>query len=876
MLFATRSNAQPPTPSGLRFPRMHPSRAGGRLTRIALAAIAALGLAACGDEAPQVPAEVVVTPGLTTAETVGQTVQFAAQVIDTEGKPIAGASVSWSSADLDVATVSASGLATVTGQGSATIRATHESVSGRASLVVDLRPANILRVAGDSLTAPVATALPERPTVQVVDAGGAPVPGEDVSFEVALGSGSVAPLRSRTDQDGQASTRWTLGEQRGVQRLRASSGSLETEFVATATGPPLSIETDQLRRARLELAYSASLESAYGEGEVTWSLVGGSLPQGLVLNADGTITGTAAARGSSAFIAMARDSAGSEARKELSIRVCPAPLKLAVGEVQSGTLLSADPCPPFFPAGEAGDRYRVAAVRLNFGFRPTLVDAAITVTEHGAPAGAARAGIAQASRGRRTLVTDPAVLETALPPSIEAAVRRADATSRFHGRLLEEAVRIRERLGRDRVLPDLRGARTDPAGTRAETQAPPPRITLLPYNNQSDLCTNAPPGAVALLVDHNAHLAVYQDSVQQSTNPVVTEDVRQVLDYYAAYGVQTIDDYFGRVPDINGDGRVTVFLSPAADDVAAFVWAGDYFSKSDCAASNEQELVYFNTEMFHSVGRAPNGGHYQALPTMVHELKHVTSLYQRLRATSGFHPTWVEEGTAEIAAEVSSRRAMEATGGVAAGEMFTRDAYPPRSGSIITPENYGVLLRLARTIVSYSKGENSLTTNVVDGHTYYGTSWHFHRFVGDAYGGAAELAEAPLFAALTDSLASSGIEGLEAVTGKTMAELMTEYATAMIFNGTGAPAPQRSFATYDFPSATFDLFRPDSNVRPAGLYPWPVTGPQPAPFDDAVFLGGMAPAGIRIYDFESDGHGDGIEVAVEVGGPASVVLTRIR
>ena len=822
-------------------------------------------LTGCGDAAPPVPAEVVVTPESATAETVGATVQYSARVLDAAGSVIAGAAVSWASGDQRVATVSASGLATVTGPGRALVRATHEAVSGTGSLVVELRPASMAKVAGDSLTAPASSVLPNRPTVRVADASGAPIPGVEVLFEVISGGGQIAPRRAVTSADGEASTRWTLGEAQGEQVLRATSASFEANFVATATEALLAVGTTRLRKARHTLAYRAALETKGGSGPFVWSLTDGALPSGLALEADGVILGTPEAPGASDFTVHVRDSGGNEATRDLSLLVCDAPLSLEPGDVYRTNPTRSSDCPPFLPAASAGDRYRVGVVRTSYSTDLTYAEVVTTITETGATA--ATAAVARLPRPAPRLL-----------PSLEAAVRRADATSRFHARLHEEAAHLRSRFGRDAVLPDLRPAGPDRPAVAAQLGPPPDRLGIFVYDaDRDDRCSPpAPTPTSARLVAYNAHLAIFQDSVQRADNPVAEADVRRVLEYYEAYGTGTIEDYFGGVQDINGDGRVVVFVSPAAEGFAAFVWSGDFFDAATCASSNQMELVYFNAAQFHAIGRAPDDGHYQAMPTMVHELKHVTSLYHRFRTREvGFHPSWIEEGGAEIAAEVSSRRAMAAVGGVAVGAMLTRDAYPPRSGSIILPENYGVLLRLARTTSSYTQEYNSLTTDPADGHTYYGTSWHFHRFLGDTYGGAAELTEAALFAALNDSLTVPGADGIRAVTGQSMAALIEEYATAMMLSGTGAPQPARSFTTYDFPSATHELLRPQS--QPDGLYPWPVTGPAPAPFKSAVYRGGLAPAGIRFHEFESDGQGDGIEVEVRVtGGVARVIVARVR
>ena len=821
-------------------------------------------LCSCAD--PPVPSRVEVTPSIASSNVVGFTIQFTARVIDDEGNEIVGAAVTWSSSSTEVATVSASGLVTVTGQGSATIRAVHQGVSGAASVVVELEPERLARVAGDGQTAPALSILPEDPAVRVEDASGAPIPDVRVAFEVLSGDGQVVPRGGLTDASGEVSTRWTLGEAAGTQVLRATAGRLETQFTVTATEPLLAIRTMQLGRARVDVAYREAVEVIGGEHKpLTWSVMDGALPSGLMLDTAGVIAGTATVEGAGTFTVHVRDTMGNEASRQLSLRVCDPPLRLESGEAVVVNATGLGTCPPFLPAGVNGDRYRIGVLRPGTSTSGGLLPVTVTIKESGAETGAVLARMS------------PARPAWELPPALADGIRVAEASARLHADLLARAERLIQRLGPGAVLPDTRTARGRGAFLAARPDPPPQRMTFRPYDADGEVCS--PPGpnpAPARLVGYNDHLAVYQDSVQWTTDSVRTADVRQVLDYYDAYGAETIAEYFGGVSDINGDERVNVFISPAVEDeFAAFVWPGDFLDAAQCPGSNQMELVYFNESMFHAVGGAPEDGHYQALPTMVHEVKHVSSLYRRSR-TNRYHPSWIEEGTAEIAAEISSRRAMEAIGGVARGALLTRKHYPPRDGSIITPENYGMLLRLARMILAYSGETNSLVGNPTESHTYYGTSWHFHRFLGDAYGDAANKADGSFFLALNDTSSSAGVAGIRATTGKPIEVLLEEYATAMMLNGTGAPEPERTFTTYDFPSATFQLFRPD--FHPEGLYPWPHTGPEPVAFDDASYAGNLASAGIRFHDFESDGAGDGIEVEVSAtgGGSIRVVIARIR
>ena len=78
----------------------------------------------------------------------------------------------------------------------------------------DARLLQIARIAGDDQVAVVGSTLPGAIVVRVTDAGGAPVPGTAVAFNVTWGSGLLEGQQGRTittDANGVASTAWTLG-----------------------------------------------------------------------------------------------------------------------------------------------------------------------------------------------------------------------------------------------------------------------------------------------------------------------------------------------------------------------------------------------------------------------------------------------------------------------------------------------------------------------------------------------------------------------------------------------------------------------------------------------------------------------------------------
>jgi hypothetical protein len=350
--------------------------------------------------------------------------------------------------------------------------------------------------------------------------------------------------------------------------------------------------------------------------------------------------------------------------------------------------------------------------------------------------------------------------------------------------------------------------------------------------------------------------------------------------YFTSYAKDMIRSYFGAIPDIDGNGKEIVFISPiVTSGEAAFVWAGDLYPTSQCAASNQGEIIYFSNSLIGGI----DSGDYQALATLAHETKHVVSLYNRLAASikanaDEFEPGWAEEGIAEISGEMSSRIAWAANGGPPVGAQVTRADLAGTGGGVnVTPYDYGVLLRMVRTIFYLSSQPNSLTSTPMGAdsttETVYGSGWHFHRWIGDAYGGAgtAPEADSSIFRQLIDSLTAPEPGGLEAVTGKTFQQLLEEYAAAVSLVGTGAPQPQRAFTTYDFVSATNNLL----TTQPSGLYPWPVT-PQGTGFQSASFQGPIGQSGIRIHDFVSNGTGTGALIQVDMGSPSDVVVVRLH
>jgi hypothetical protein len=370
-----------------------------------------------------------------------------------------------------------------------------------------------------------------------------------------------------------------------------------------------------------------------------------------------------------------------------------------------------------------------------------------------------------------------------------------------------------------------------------------------------------------------------------------------MLDYYSAHGKPIVDDYFGGVSDIDGNGKILLVAHPTVSSTtAAFVWSGDFFAKSDCPASNEAELIFFSASLI----RGLDTGNYQALETVTHEAKHVSSLYKSIiRGRRGvgsqaYHPGWIEEGSAEIAGNMSARRGWSTVGGPAPHARVTADIIRSTGADAdrnLLPEFYGVAIRLSRVQGYLASQPNAVVVNPLGAdtdHSIYGSGWTFLRWLADAYGGAgtAPYADADFFREQNDSTSVAGVAGLQDLVGKAFAELLLEYTVAVMLNGTSAPAPTRAFTGYDFVSA-IELFcfaadNPPCDgeaAGPAGTFPWPVTAQSDGimfrPFVDDTYAGSSGVTGMRIHELRSTGTGSA-EVVVEAPNGARVIVARIE
>ncbi len=147
-------------------------------------------------------------------------------------------------------------------------------------------PAAMNVFGGNGQSAAAGVAVPTAPQVQVVDAGGQPVPGVAITFQVASGGGTVTGASKVTDVNGVAAPdQWSLGPS-GVNTLEA------TADVETLEGEPATITatTTPVGGYDIILRYSGTASPsqvlAFAEAEVRWESLITSDPDDARADAD--------------------------------------------------------------------------------------------------------------------------------------------------------------------------------------------------------------------------------------------------------------------------------------------------------------------------------------------------------------------------------------------------------------------------------------------------------------------------------------------------------------------------------------------------------------------------------------------------------------
>ena len=159
------------------------SRRSWSLATLVVGTAVSLSCGGDGGSPSPTPTDVVVTPGADTLVALGETRAFTASVLDANGDPIDGATVTWSSDAPTVLSIDpTTGLATALTRGNAHVKATAGSLEGTASVLVTQIVTSVTVTPGNAALDGVGDTV--RFTAVAKDSGGTVVTGVQVIWSV--------------------------------------------------------------------------------------------------------------------------------------------------------------------------------------------------------------------------------------------------------------------------------------------------------------------------------------------------------------------------------------------------------------------------------------------------------------------------------------------------------------------------------------------------------------------------------------------------------------------------------------------------------------------------------------------------------------------
>ncbi len=387
-----------------------------------------------------------------------------------------------------------------------------------------------------------------------------------------------------------------------------------------------------------------------------------------------------------------------------------------------------------------------------------------------------------------------------------ATLREQIRSDRGHRRIVESNRRLLERVRRSPGGVDL-GGETDPDGGAraavrsdpgASAQQAPPQVgehvdfRVPDLNSTGSICEN-----YVTVTGRVAHVTEHAVLVSDTANPIDGEyddRLREMGDEFEHRMWAVITDNFGNPlrmdPQLNDDGRIFMLFTPEVNDFGsalAFVFAGDFFPRTSsdsgqptCASSDTAEVFYSRaptrvaTDDFSSLDATAQ---WQRVlrSTLVHEVKHLASNAERISRDLPPETTWLEESTAHAAEELYARRVF----GVSQGSNATYDQTLFCAVRPTLPECEGTPFVMVSEFVwlaQYMRSTASLSA--VDargpGAIFRGSGWWLLRWAIDH----APVSESDFLSAMTTS-SRTGIENLEARTGRSWAEMLADWTLSL-------------------------------------------------------------------------------------------------
>lgn len=745
-----------------------------RLISVGLAAVAGAcgGGGDSGGPSGPVPVANVQISALATTVEVGSTLSTSVTLTDASGKVLTGRTVTYQSNAASIATVDAAGNVTGVSPGAVTISATSEGKSG--SLALTVTPIAVNSVTIDQRSPAVKQGESTTLTAKTFDFLGREVTGRAITWSSA--SASIATITSGGVVTGVApGSVFIRAESEGKRdsvslRVRNLILPAITSTAPATWTPGITATIDGANFATTPAGNSVFLNS-------TPVTVSAATATRLTITIPSNTQLPCSATGPVPLVVVVN---GDSALGTAALQIAT-PRALALGEAVRYTSQADVMCNEF---AVTGGTYLITA--FNYDNSPS---ARLNFSVVGAASGAT------ATNEVSSRVSAPFGLvqgfPTVIPPEVERAMRRQQAHMQ---RLEAERQLLASRrnpvtLRRQRPRFDAR------TGARLSTVAAQPvpnvgdMLSLRMRTNFSDFRTYDMVRfrvvyvgqKIIMLEDSLAPLARTMDAEYQKMGQ---EFDSQMYGFLSSFGdplaVDSLTDNNGHIFAVFSK-RVNGYLN---GQILGFVTICDFFDNTGnpadiCPSSNQGEYFY-------AIVPDPNATNGLNLAlwqrfmrgTLIHEAKHITAYAERLlRDTEELEESWLEEATAQQAAELWARSLYR----VVWKDDVTWNAgprcdYAQPSATCADPVE-GILGHFVWLYSFYENVERRsiLSSASTDG-SIYGSAWSFARWVTDAY----PTDEAVFLRSLVQVKNDHGIANIVDKSGHSFAELLGNWSLASL------------------------------------------------------------------------------------------------
>jgi hypothetical protein len=311
----------------------------------------------------------------------------------------------------------------------------------------------------------------------------------------------------------------------------------------------------------------------------------------------------------------------------------------------------------------------------------------------------------------------------------------------------------------------------------------------------------------------NGARAIWLEDVD---NPVkITQaHVDQLSAQFDAYSYPTNVEWFGQPTDIDGNGKVLIFITHELAFALGFVtsadWAAQVAWPNGCINSNEAEVMYLRPG-------TSSANMLRDWPVIVaHEMAHIIQISRQITLTTPSMSAWEAEGQARVAEEVVGHAVTGRSTGQNYGSAVAYENYPFGgpwySGSFVDVWRYFGSDQNGNQVAGAPEQCTFLSTTgtcQVTG-AVYGRPWILLRWVLDQFGPGYPGGEAALSRAMTDSPVR-GFAALQNLTGTPIETILAQWAATLYVDGRiPSPANRLTMSSWNL----FSTFEQHAFVTP--------------------------------------------------------------